>query len=387
MSKIFLIGPTESFLTKRGNRFPNIAEFFVKEGDEIIYYTSNFYHAEKRFFLNKEIIDAKKTLSYSLKVIKVLGYYSNVSVRRVFSNFFFSFRLFFILLFKVSINDRIILPSRPVELIFFISLLKRIKGVKIYLDIQDIWPDALKIENKTKKRMFDIYCNIFLKPSLKFYDSTFHVAPSFKIWLRRYACNTPSTFVPLGWENKRWSNVEFKDPTKKNKIIRLVVVAQLQHQIDIMPILNVLKNNKNIHLSVLGEDGKGERYNDIINFIKINNIKNIEIIGKIDRIKMYDYLKNKDIGILPMITSSIPNKIFDYIAAILPTIVLGDNDSSQFILKNNIGWQCNYDSKSLESLINKLNRYEIGLMKKNVDKTRNNFSRDILHHKIKKLIN
>lgn len=386
MSKIYLIGPTESFLTKRGNRFPNIADFFVKEGEEIIYYTSNFYHAEKRFFLKQEIVDAKQTLSYSLKVIKVLGYYSNISIRRVFSNFFFSFQLFFILLFKVSSKDRIVLPSRPVELIFFISLLKRIKGVKIYLDIQDIWPDALKIDSKAKKRIFDIYCNLFLKPSLKFYDSTFYVAPSFKIWLRRYACNVPSSFVPLGWENKRWSNVEYIKPKKQNKIIRLVVVGQLQHQIDIMPILKVLKNNKNIHLAVLGEDGKGERYNDSINFINLHNIKNIEIVGKIDRKKMYDYLKNKDIGILPMITSSIPNKIFDYIATILPTIVLGDNDSSQFILKNNIGWQCNYNSKSLDLLINDLNHDKIRSMKENVYEKRNNFSRDIIHQKIKKLI-
>ena len=34
-----------------------------------------------------------------------------------------------------------------------------------------------------------------------------------------------------------------------------------------------------------------------------------------------------------MITSSIPNKIFDYIAAKLPIIVLGENDSSNLYMK------------------------------------------------------
>ena len=63
------------------------------------------------------------------------------------------------------------------------------------------------------------------------------------------------------------------------------MVAQLQHQIDVTPILNVLKNN-NLHLSILGEDGTGERYNDTINFIKTHNLKNIDIIGKIDRSEM-----------------------------------------------------------------------------------------------------
>lgn len=384
--KLILIGPTESELTKRGNRFPNIAAFFTKEGYQIKYYTSNFYHAEKRFFSKKEINQVKRDLNYELNVLSVLGYYSNISPRRVISNFIFSIKLFFILITKVAKGDKVILPSRPVELIFFMSLLKRLKGVEIYLDIQDIWPDALKIDSKIKRQIFNFYCNSYLKPSLKFYDATFHVAPSFKQWLRRYAKKTPSSFVPLGWENKRWSQIQYKEVTKDRKVIKMVVVAQLQHQIDVTPILNILKNNNNLHLSILGEDGTGERYNDTIEFIKAHNLKNIDIIGKIDRSEMINYLEDKDIGVLPMITSSIPNKIFDYMAAMLPTIVLGDNDSSEFVVKNDIGWQCNYDSKSLELLINKLSLDDISIKKKNVLETRTNFSRDILHKKIKEII-
>lgn len=384
--KLILIGPTESELTKRGNRFPNIAAFFAKEDYQVKYYTSNFYHAEKRFFLKTEINQVKRDLNYELNVLSILGYYSNISPRRVISNFIFSMNLFLILITKVSKGDKVILPSRPVELIFFMSLLKRLKGVEIYLDIQDIWPDALKIDSKIKRQIFKFYCNSYLKPSLKFYDATFHVAPSFKQWLRRYAKKTPSSFVPLGWENKRWSQIQYKEVTKDRKVIKMVVVAQLQHQIDVTPILNVLKNNNNLHLSILGEDGTGERYNDTIEFIKTHDLKNIDIIGKIDRSEMLNYLKDKDIGVLPMITSSIPNKIFDYMAAMLPTIVLGDNDSSEFVVKNNIGWQCDYDSKSLELLINKLSLDEISIKKKNVLETRINFSRDILHKKIKEII-
>ncbi len=385
-NKLILIGPTESELTKRGNRFPNIASFFANDGYQVKYYTSNFYHAEKRFFLKEEINKVKKSLKYDLNVLSVLGYYSNISSRRVISNFIFSFKLFFILMTKVSKNDKIILPSRPVELIFFVSLLKRLKAVKIYLDIQDIWPDALKIDNKIKTQIFNIYCNIYLKPSLKFYDAAFYVAPSFKKWLSRYAKKIPSSFIPLGWENERWSQVEYNNTKKDLKLIKMVVVAQLQRQIDVTPILNVLKNNDNLHLSIFGEDGTGERYNDTINFIKTHNLKNIDIIGKIDRLEMANFLQDKDIGVLPMITSSIPNKIFDYIAAMLPTIVLGDNDSSEFVVKNNIGWRCDYNSKSLELLINKLSLTDISLKKKNILEIRTNFSRDILHNKIKEII-
>ncbi len=384
-TKLYLIGPTESILTKRGNRFPNLANFFDSNGYEIIYYTSNFYHAEKRFFSKKEINQVTKNLNYKLEVLNVLGYYSNVSARRVISNFMFSIFLFFKLLFKISKYDKIILPSRPVELIFFIAILKKFRGCKIYLDIQDIWPDALQIESKIKKKIFEFYCYIFLKPSLRYYTSTFHVAPSFKFWLKRYASKTPSIFVPLGWENERWSNVKSTDH-KEHNIIKMVCVAQLQHQIDVIPILKVLKNNHKLHLTILGEDGSGERYEEVISYINSHNIQNINIVGKIERHEMIKYLEDKSIGISPMITSSIPNKIFDYIAAKLPVIVLGENDSSNFVCDNNIGWRCSFNSKDLDDLLKKLNTIDIQSKKNQVILVRDKFSRDILHQKINKII-
>ncbi|MDG1718429.1 MAG: glycosyltransferase [Flavobacteriales bacterium] len=166
----------------------------------------------------------------------------------------------------------------------------------------------------------------------------------------------------------------------------MVCVAQLQHQIDVMPIIEVLKNNDKLHLTILGEDGTGERYNEVINYINIHHINNVEIIGKIERKEMVNYLENKDIGILPMITSSIPNKIFDYMAAMLPIIVLGDNDSSDFVVKNNIGWKCNFNSVDLNILLKSMKTTDIQSKKKQVVSIRDEFSRNILHKKIKNII-
>ena len=101
---------------------------------------------------------------------------------------------------------------------------------------------------------------------------------------------------------------------------------------------------------------------------------------------MVNHLENKDIGILPMITSSIPNKIFDYMAAMLPIVVLGDNDSSNFVVENNIGWQCNFNSEDLDILLQSISAKEIKTKKEHVVLVRDNFSRDILHQKIKDII-
>ena len=130
----------------------------------------------------------------------------------------------------------------------------------------------------------------------------------------------------------------------------------------------------------------GERYSEVINYIKTNKITNIEILGKIERKAMVNHLENKDIGILPMITSSIPNKIFDYMAAMLPIVVLGDNDSSNFVVENNIGWQCNFNSEDLDILLQSISAKEIKTKKEHVVLVRDNFSRDILHKKIKDIV-
>lgn len=386
-NKIILIGPTESLLTKRGNRFPNIADYLVESGYDVCYLTSNFYHAEKRFFSRLEVQTAQKNAAYDLRVFKVLGYASNVSVKRILSNFFFSLKIFFHLLFRVKKGQKILLPSRPVELIFCMSLLKRLRKCEIFLDIQDVWPDALEIESKTKKKVFTIYCNFFLRPSLKHYNSAMHVAPSFQKWLRRYASDkVNSTFVPLGWENKRWINFEKKDRANELHELELVCVAQLQKQIDVMPILEVLQKEPRIRLTIIGEDGNGERYWEVINFIESNKLKNVQILGKVDRLELTKLLENMDIGVLPMVSSSIPNKIFDYLAAYLPIIVLGDNDSSSFVTKNDIGWSCAFNSTELHKLLKKINRQEQSEKTNNVSRVRESYSRKNLQKNILKIL-
>lgn len=389
MGKIFLVGPTESILTKRGNRFPDFARFLHEKGLDVIYYTTDFYHAEKRRFAREEILVAKSQCPYRLYVCKVLGYSDNVSVRRVISNFFFSFFLFFKLVFRIKRSDIIIIPSRPVELIFFISLITTFKRSNIYLDIQDIWPDALQIDHKLKKKVFTLYCNLFLRNSLKRYTYAFHTAPSFVNWLSRYSKNTPTFFLPLGWESSRWeekANSQVHQSDVNNNEYHMVVVAQLQHQIDIMPVLIFLKTNTNYYLTVIGEDGKGERYEEVVTFIKNNEIKNVKILGAVAREEMLDYLKDKDIGLLSMITTSIPNKIFDYLGAKLPIVVLGKNDSSDFVNKYDIGWSCDFNSESFESLMTRISREDIVKKKANVEKVRMQFCRDNLHEEFFKII-
>ena len=61
-------------------------------------------------------------------------------------------------------------------------------------------------------------------------------------------------------------------------------------------------------------------------FIESREMDNVEIVGLVARDEMADRLRDIDVGIVPMVSTSIPNKVFDYIASYTPQLVLGEND-------------------------------------------------------------
>ena len=216
-------------------------------------------------------------------------------------------------------------------------MVKVIKRCRAVLDIRDIWPDALVIPNAIKFSLFKWYCNFYLKLSLNKFDPFVHISPSFVKWLHRYAPKTESKFIPLGFDASRWKSTTFQNKMIEGKQIRLVCVGLLQYQIDVMPVLKAMKNRNQFHFTIVGDDGAGERYNEVISYINEHQMENVTIIGTVPPNVMADYLDNQDIGVIPMISDSIPNKVFDYIGAFLPILALGDFDTARFVIDNGIG--------------------------------------------------
>jgi len=380
-SRIFLISQTESILTNRGKRHPDLAKYLVENSYEVYYLSSNYYHAYKRHFLNAEIAVANRKVPYTLEIIKVPAYKKNISVARLYSNLIFAFKTYSILKKNIEDGDIVIVPSRPIEILYFIAALKKRTKLKVILDIRDIWPDAFQIEKKLLKAVFNWYCDFFLRHSVKKFDIYVHIAPSFINWLNRYSEKATSSFVPLGWETSRWEGKVTNNlhMPERNYYLQLVCVAQLQFQIDVRPVLNFLKNNHTYHLTIIGENGSGERYNEVLDYIRQNDLRNVTIIGAVGRDEIVEYLGKADIGLVPMISSSLPNKVFDYLGAKLPIIVLGENDSADFVNKYSIGWSCKYDSDSFSTMMLTISKEEVLEKRDSVLKIRMQFSRDNLH--------
>jgi len=378
--KIYLISQTESHLTQRGKRHPNLADYLVDNKYNLTYISSNFYHADKRHFGKAEIKIAQNQVKYNLRIIKSIGYYKNVGFKRILSNLIFSWKTYKFLKNENLDNATIIVPSRPVEILFFLSKLKKIKPAKIIVDIRDVWPDAFNIGNPIFKKLFYAYCNFFLIKSVKNFDEFIHTCPSFTDWLYRYAPSKKSILTPLGYDKSRFENFFISEPRIFTGVINFVYIGLLQKQMDLLPFISTISKNCSFSLTIYGDDGEGENYKLTKNYIKDNRIENVYLKGKILQNKVPKILSSFDVGLMPMNAKyAFPNKVFDYIALSLPIFSIGNHDTSTFVTENNIGWSCDFDESDINQKIQQtLNKENYNSYALNILNIRATYSREQL---------
>lgn len=388
-SRIFLISQTESILTNRGKRHPDLAKYLVDNNYELLYISSNYYHAEKRFFSPTEIGEAASRVAYRLEIIRIPGYKSNISIARVFSNLIFAYRTQKLLRGNIDKGDVVIIPSRPVELLLFVSRLKRRRGFKVILDIRDIWPDAFNINSRIFKSLFKAYCNFFLYHSIDHFDYFVHTCPSFTQWLSRYAPDEKSVFIPLGYSHTRYKS--FRKVRNHDKSIHFVYIGLIQYQIDLLPFIKAIENNLTFFLTIIGDDGTGEKYKSVEDYVKVHNVTNVKQLGQMKQELIPEELLVYDVGLLPMKAEFVfPNKLFDYMASGLPILSLGDNDASRFVVENGIGWTCQFDAEKIKELLDQLSNSpedEIQKASYKLSLISGQYSREVIFNDLLKIIN
>ena len=389
MNYLFIISPTESVLTKRGRRHPNIALYLSSKGWNVEYISTTFNHAEKSLFTNEELEMVKNQLPYSISFINVGGYNYNISFKRIRWNQKLAISTYKKLKSRIKKNDIILLPSRPPELIYAAINIKKKVDCQIVLDIRDIWPDALSASSGILRKSFEIYCNYFLNRSLNYIDEFIHVAPSFTKWLQRYVPEAKSSFIPLGYDDKRWDILKKSNKEYNPSKIKLVYSGLLSYQFDIKPVLEAIKPlAEQYEFTIIGDNGTGDRYNDIYNFIKDNRLdQSVKIVGVLPPEEFVNEYIRHDIAIVPMVSGALPNKFFDSIAAGLPILSLGKGDSSDLVEKNNIGWIADFNKSSVFEVLRKITINDIKQKSEYIERIKPEFSQTRLFEKFENILN
>lgn len=231
---------------------------------------------------------------------------------------------------------------------------------KFVFEVRDLWPDVAiemgQLANpKFKKISFALEKRIYLKA-----DMIVSVTERFKDKIITKGISEVKIIVARNGANlalKRAQNIEDKIIKLKSKndfvIIYAGNIGLAQNVMTILKTAQLLKN-ENIRFLIVGI---GPERNKIEKYVSDKSIKNVILIGEIPFDKISEYLSIADCGIIPLrnipvFESTIPSKMFDYMAVNLP-IILGVKGESKIILEES-GAGISYKPEDHEDLKEKI---------------------------------
>ena len=154
-------------------------------------------------------------------------------------------------------------------------------------------------------------------------------------------------------------------------------------------LISIIKQLKNLpakyHLIIIGE---GAAKQEIFEYIKINNLKNITILDSIPKERVPSYINAIDLSLIHLkkcdtFKNVIPSKIFEN-AAMGKKIILGvKGESKKIIEKYNLGVA--FEPGNFNDFVSALDKSKL-LKTKNRDQFLKEFSRDNQANKMYKLL-
>lgn len=318
---------------------------------------------------NKSFYRLYKTCKFdNFNTVQINGVLLNqmgFSFKRIFSWIQFEVNLFifFLLLKKKNRPDAVIASSLSLLTFLTVSILKKMHGFKMIIEVRDIWPLTLVETGKFKER--NLFIRILKKIELYGYknaDKVFSTLPKFSVYLEsENIFNKDFICIPQGFDPNKVSEIDNKKTIKEKKftvgyagsignldfVEELCEAAELLKEEDINfiiygsgPMKEILKG-KYSHLSKLNFAGRVPR--DEI----ISKLQNTDVLVNMwgDK-QLYDY------GVSP-------NKWVDYMLAEKP-IIVSYNGYKSIINDANCGWFI--DANSPKKLADKL--IEVSKMEK-----------------------
>lgn len=331
------------------NRITTLAMRMIENDEKLFVITTTpSYKIEKKinFFENKG----------KLKIIRFPIFHNNSKniILRLINMLSFSFYLFLLIpvIFFLR-HKRVFIQGHPLISSFFsILIFKKFFSKKIILNVSDLWPKSgLELGVFKKGIFYSILKNIewfnYKNSDLiitQSQESKFYISDIF-----------PKKDIYVFYNVPR-SNF-YKKHSTENSELKLIYAGLLGHAQNILKTCQMIDfDSLNIIFTIYGE---GSQKNEIIHYIRKNNIRNIKVNDFISRESLNERLKESDIGLVQLkkrIYGALPSKLFHYLNYNLPIIYIGEGEASKIINNNSYGWSFkNNDYDDINKLFNKLN--------------------------------
>jgi len=348
-NKIWYISKYAGTPTKGGPiRQYLFSKHFALKGFETILISSNSNGFEYLSFKDEYTLFNKPSFKhYVLKGPKIkLGF----NLKRMYSWLLFEFRLRkFFKKQNISIGDTVIVSSLSILTFNSGIRLKRKYGVKLIVEVRDIWPQSLiDLKNLSKNNPF---VRILASIEKKAYKKADFIVGSMGNLGEHIKLVAPGNeykfrYIPMGLDVEVLGENNLKTKIETNHfIVGYAGSIGISNKIDlILDAADILNNNSNIKFKILG-DGvlKSQFMKDY------KHLNNVEFLPPVKKSEVNAFLQSCDVLLNPWEDKPIyrfgisPNKWIDYMYAEKPIIIpfngfkniINEANCGEFIEANN----------------------------------------------------
>lgn len=334
-----------------GTRHFDLAKQLVKMGHSVTIYASSFNHqllVEEHLVGSDTFYKEMKAEGVNFVWIKTTPYSKN-NYKRVLNMFSYTTRAYKIAR-KHSIAPDIVIGSLVHPLAAYVGYLiaKRFNSI-YYFEERDLWPQTLIDLGKMSPKNPVIY--VLSKIELFLFKKSKRIIVLFDKAVNYVGSKGISKdkvlYIPNGFDMDRTSNstglsIDIKQALEKVEKQMVAIYTGAHGKANNLDILldsasKVLKQKANVHFLLIGDGPEKER---LVNRIRNEEITNVTMLPPVKKEMIPEILRYADVGLLPLVNSPVfkwgisPNKLFDYMGASLPVIILCDVKGTPVELAN-----------------------------------------------------
>ncbi len=355
--------------TSTGYYMTKIAEKLLEIGEVNVLCGPAGYHSD--------ILKASNGIDERVNVIRV-------SAPRLDKNNLFSRSITFIVLavgfswnvlWKVKKGDTLLLVTNPPLTIIFIALVKRVRRFKMFVILQDVFPENLLVTGLIKKKslIFRVMIRVF-NYSYRQADHLIACGTDMKnIFLDKTKGKVPISVI-TNWADHMeiFPNVNFDRNAYYGQDLRQKIVLQFAGNIGRVQGLDrfvdffVKCQNEHLVLFIVGDGAFKEK---LLLAQQKNPKNNIYFLASQSRNEQNKFLNACDIGLVTlsegMYGLGVPSKVYNIFSAGKPVLYIGDKGSeiSNYINTYDVGWSFDWqNSKEITTFLQDLNEHSLNII-------------------------
>jgi hypothetical protein len=338
---VWIVNPFDNLPLEgyRPMRFWLMSEAFRKAGHHVVYWTSDFSHANKK----KRVIDSGVEVPFDIEILETEPYFKNVSLRRLMSHR--KLAKTFLEVAREAIRDGrykapdlIIASSPPLGLVDASHTIASEAGARVIVDIMDAWPETFErvvprfllwpLRRKARRN----YLRAAAITTVA--DNYVELARSygFSKDIRRFyhgitKGDSPHLSSPIPHPSSPISH-----PSKGTDPLRIVYAGNMGRSYDLVTAVEAVGELG--ALATLDIAGKGEQEEALKTLVERKGIKGVKFHGYLSESELGELLKTSDVGLVPMDPSScvgIPYKLADYAKSSLAIVSSLGGESARLL--------------------------------------------------------